>query len=140
MGGRIEYARKRARLTQAALGEILGVSARTIYNYEANVSPFPAAHVTTLEYLAKIPKGWILYDGQMEEGSATPGFIIAFVTAVVLFLMPPSTESSVSCHCAVTFDARQPRTKLAKGRRRRFPGKGRLLWQASPRQPTRRVQ
>jgi Helix-turn-helix domain len=112
---RIVFARRRAGLTQIALARELGVSERTMQNYESGVFDIPSAHVPIIERLANLPHGWILYpEDDPENGSVRPGFVVLVVSVLVLLFAPPPAAAEVSCHCGTTFPARQPRVKLAR--------------------------
>jgi transcriptional regulator with XRE-family HTH domain len=59
IGARIAAARREAGLTQHALAERLGVTTRSVQNYEAGVS-IPYKHLRRIETLARKRPGWIL--------------------------------------------------------------------------------
>jgi transcriptional regulator with XRE-family HTH domain len=70
IGSRIAEARRRSGLTQRELAEILGVTTRTVQNYEAGVA-VPYKHLRRIESLAHKRPGWILEGGDDEDLRAT---------------------------------------------------------------------
>jgi transcriptional regulator with XRE-family HTH domain len=66
VGSRIAEARRHAGLTQRDLADLLGVSVRTVQNYEAGVA-VPYKHLRTIESLGHKRPGWILDGGDDGE-------------------------------------------------------------------------
>ena len=62
VGARIAEARRHAGLTQRQLADYLGVTVRTIQNYEAGVA-VPYRYLRTIESLGHKRPGWILEGG-----------------------------------------------------------------------------
>lgn len=62
VGSRIAEARRHAGLTQRELAGVLGVTTRTVQNYEAGVA-VPYKHLRTIESLGHKRPGWILEGG-----------------------------------------------------------------------------
>jgi transcriptional regulator with XRE-family HTH domain len=62
IGARIAEARRHAGLTQRQLAQSLGVTVRTVQNYEAGVA-VPYRYLRTIEALTHSRPGWIL-DGK----------------------------------------------------------------------------
>jgi len=104
---RVEYARRIADLTQEKLADILQVTTRTLRNYETGVTPIPASLVPRIERVAKLPPGWILYDGTAEEwerraggrlpplAGATIAALVAVILAAVLLVLVGSANLDV---------------------------------------------
>ena len=67
VGERISQVRQRAGFTQRELAESLGVTTRTIQNYESGSSS-PHRHLHEIAALTGVASGWILYG----EGVQTP--------------------------------------------------------------------
>jgi len=70
VGLRLAEARRLAGLTQNKLAERLGVTTRTIQNYEAGIA-VPYRHLRTIELLARKRPGWILEGGEDAELAST---------------------------------------------------------------------
>jgi len=70
VGARIAEARRHAGLTQRELAETLGVTTRSIQNYEAGVA-VPYKHVRAIELLGHKRHGWILDGGDDTQLTAT---------------------------------------------------------------------
>jgi transcriptional regulator with XRE-family HTH domain len=67
IGRRIAQARREAGLTQEELGQLIGVTTRSVQGYEAgNVVPF--RHLGKLESATGKTRGWLLY-GEDDGGS-----------------------------------------------------------------------
>src|SRR5688500_7691166 len=68
IGGRIRQARKEAGgMTQRELGDLLGVTERSVNAYEAG-EVVPYRFVRDLELVLNVPAAWILHgDGALEE-------------------------------------------------------------------------
>jgi transcriptional regulator with XRE-family HTH domain len=59
IGGRITRARKESGLTQRELGELLGITTRSIQNYESGAI-VPWRHLSRIEVLTRKRAGWLL--------------------------------------------------------------------------------
>lgn len=71
IGARIAAARREAGLTQRALAARLGVTSRSIQNYESG-TVIPYKHLRRIEMLANKRAGWLLTgDGRDEPMTAT---------------------------------------------------------------------
>jgi transcriptional regulator with XRE-family HTH domain len=70
VGERIAEARRHGGLTQRELAALLGVTVRTIQNYEAGVA-VPYRHLRTIESVGRKRPGWILEGGEDSDLRAT---------------------------------------------------------------------
>jgi len=70
VGARIAEARRHAGLTQRELADTLGVTTRSIQNYEASVT-VPYKHLRAIELLGRKRYGWILDGGDDTQLAAT---------------------------------------------------------------------
>jgi transcriptional regulator with XRE-family HTH domain len=79
IGRRIAQARREAGLTQEELGQLIGVTTRSVQGYEAgNVIPF--RHLRKLESATGKSRGWLLYG---DEGSGSVGDVATTLAALV---------------------------------------------------------
>lgn len=69
IGRRIAQARREAGLTQEELGQLIGVTTRSIQGYEAG-SVIPYRHLRRLEEVTGKPRGWLLYGENGGPGDA----------------------------------------------------------------------
>lgn len=67
LGERIRQARRERGLTQAQLAEQLGITARSVQNYESGAI-VPWRHISRIELLTRKRAGWLLR-GDESEGS-----------------------------------------------------------------------
>src|SRR5215471_3863924 len=67
VGAKIAHARRASGLTQRALAAELGVTTRTVINYEAGVT-IPYKHFQRIEELTHVRRDWLL------QGSGPPDF------------------------------------------------------------------
>jgi transcriptional regulator with XRE-family HTH domain len=70
IGSRIAQARRGGGLTQRELADHLGVTVRTIQNYEAGVA-VPYRHLRAIESLGHKRPGWILDGGEDDDLGST---------------------------------------------------------------------
>jgi transcriptional regulator with XRE-family HTH domain len=66
IGARIARARREYGLTQADLAEQLGITTRSVQNYEAGVI-VPWRHLRRIEVVTHKRSGWVLQDGDAPE-------------------------------------------------------------------------
>ena len=69
IGARIKQARQEAGLTQAELAKMLGVTTRSVQNYESGAI-VPWRYLNEIETLTRRRRGWLLRDDERpEEGN-----------------------------------------------------------------------
>jgi transcriptional regulator with XRE-family HTH domain len=79
IGRRIAQARREAGLTQEELGQLIGVTTRSVQGYEAgNVIPF--RHLRKLENATGKSRGWLLYG---DDDSGNVGDVATTLAALV---------------------------------------------------------
>lgn len=73
VGARIALARREAGLTQSELAELLGITTRSVQNYESGAI-IPYRHLRRIESLTQRRHGWLLSDdtssGALEDSVA----------------------------------------------------------------------
>jgi len=65
---RVLFCRRRADMTQVVFADSLGVTPRTVQNYESGATHLPSDLVPKIEHLGRVPAGWLLSGvGQVPE-------------------------------------------------------------------------
>jgi transcriptional regulator with XRE-family HTH domain len=67
LGRRIAGARRRADLTQQELAALLGITTRSLQNYESGAI-VPYRHLAHIETATRVRRGWLLETGSGEGG------------------------------------------------------------------------
>ena len=81
IGARIAQARRESGLTQRELAGQLGVTTRSVQNYEAGAT-VPWRHLRRIELVTHRRAGWLLQDGAAREESISPQAISELLGAM----------------------------------------------------------
>ena len=71
LGDRIRQARKRARYSQARLGEIVGVTSQMISAYETGKSDIPTFNLVALAAACNVPVHWLVSGEWLPQHNST---------------------------------------------------------------------
>lgn len=95
IGARIADARKLANgMTQETLGDLIGVSKRSVQDYEAGVT-IPWKHMQAISKVTKRPVEWFLYGDEETLGERTEELVHRFEALAVRLeelLKPPQAS------------------------------------------------